>query len=724
MYKHLNETIQKQDIQNIEEDIRTFLKNVNRLKIADDYFELISYWDNWIKNIFNPFIDNLTGRGNRNYKEDLIDNFTKQLNRLIDSIDKLFIVTELNIEHYKKKIVKNTHSDEFINFDNNFSIIVDYIYSGTSSFEYYISNNPSKNTIKELKQLYFNIWQDNSNSRYISTKKVVDDVFDLLYKILNAFEEKNINGFVEKHIDEWITIEGIKVHLLYDESRIDNVYTIIKKLESCFSIIKNQEIGFLLKNIKFTIDYLISTSNIKTLYSQSEYSAGVYRPSENEIVLQSDSIDDYYVFDIVYHELGHSFYFTQMNKNEREEWKEYYNMLMNNKGIQIYINNPEYKSMIKDFDDINKLYWDIYKKPGSILIQSIKDVFTYYILDIVNKYKNLFMFDCFYSIADTKNGLEYAIEKVTKEVKKDIKNNNYYLIDDMFKDSGDPSVISQKGFEIIINDFIKFLYFQVDLEIKNEQYNLISNFPTAYASTNDKEFFAEVFCYLYLRHINITNYKNYSVTDTMHDVFSKVTQLKESIEVKLVNKVNDAHGDQLYCELTAYDTNNNIIGYVNYYTYYEEVHIGMIQVQSTLKSQGIGSQLIEWLIKEYGYQNIWWGMTTKEGSILKKKFDNKYGERQEVYNNLTVEVIDKVKGKDRKLGDILEDFFSIGYEKTYDKLFKRDKEYTIKNHDVIEFLGDMSEWILKSISNNHSPHDFTPDYILDDLYKWFKIKID
>lgn len=69
------------------------------------------------------------------------------------------------------------------------------------------------------------------------------------------------------------------------------------------------------------------------------------------------------------------------------------------------------------------------------------------------------------------------------------------------------------------------------------------------------------------------------------------------------------------------------VGAASYSEYKGKVHLNMIQTHPKHTHQGVASGLIDTLHRKYGYKNIKWGMSTPEGTALKKKMDAKYKTR-------------------------------------------------------------------------------------------------
>lgn len=89
-------------------------------------------------------------------------------------------------------------------------------------------------------------------------------------------------------------------------------------------------------------------------------------------------------------------------------------------------------------------------------------------------------------------------------------------------------------------------------------------------------------------------------------------------DVRLMNDCYDSHGGETFCTLRAYK-GENVVGYVDYSLYDDEIHIKMIEVDEAYQRQGIATALIDKLRKDNPGTPINWGMLTDDGAKLKAK---------------------------------------------------------------------------------------------------------
>lgn len=160
--------------------------------------------------------------------------------------------------------------------------------------------------------------------------------------------------------------------------------------------------------------------------------------------------------------------------------------------------------------------------------------------------------------------------------------------------------------------------------------------------------------------------------------------------------------------------NNGIhVGSTSYSVFEGRPHIDYINVSPNYKRQGYGEKMIDYLAKEYGYENILWGMTTEDGGHLMKKMDAKYSfdRSQILIKQFTAEeIFNKISSKlaVNFLKDLIELGASITFEKWRDKLPYNN---LIDGIDVND-LSSIAEWIIGA-KDNHNPADYEPpDYVI------------
>ncbi|MDA4111426.1 MAG: GNAT family N-acetyltransferase [Candidatus Bathyarchaeia archaeon] len=69
----------------------------------------------------------------------------------------------------------------------------------------------------------------------------------------------------------------------------------------------------------------------------------------------------------------------------------------------------------------------------------------------------------------------------------------------------------------------------------------------------------------------------------------------------------------------------NVRGRLDYAVFKGNPYIQMIEVTPQFRRKGLARRMVEELAKEYGYENIRWGMLTEDGVKLKQKLDRDLG---------------------------------------------------------------------------------------------------
>lgn len=188
--------------------------------------------------------------------------------------------------------------------------------------------------------------------------------------------------------------------------------------------------------------------------------------------------------------------------------------------------------------------------------------------------------------------------------------------------------------------------------------------------------------------------------------------LKESYTFR-EETLNFHHG-QIDMELSIYE-DNKYLGKIEYSLYKEIPHINMIFVDPKYRNKGIGKELIYQLAKEYGYENIEWGMMTEDGYRLQKSLDKEFKiDRDKIQNKqLPKELLKKIKNRD--LYKFAIDIYECGHENAWNSWAMYD--FTKENYDSMNDISDILHWIEGSKDNDHDIDEEPPDYIYDLLDK-------
>jgi len=90
-----------------------------------------------------------------------------------------------------------------------------------------------------------------------------------------------------------------------------------------------------------------------------------------------------------------------------------------------------------------------------------------------------------------------------------------------------------------------------------------------------------------------------------------------SSRLKFLDDLVGSHDGQSDMKLTAM-YNGEVVGYVVYVVYGDEVSISMIEVKKEYRNNGIGKELVRYLQKKFPNTEMKFGMLTSDGSALKK----------------------------------------------------------------------------------------------------------
>jgi GNAT superfamily N-acetyltransferase len=94
-------------------------------------------------------------------------------------------------------------------------------------------------------------------------------------------------------------------------------------------------------------------------------------------------------------------------------------------------------------------------------------------------------------------------------------------------------------------------------------------------------------------------------------------------DITIRTEVTDVYKGQINSEIIASDRNNNVVGVLQYQELGDEVLIAWIQVRPEYRRKGIATKLYQALLRECPEKKIEWGMTTDEGTMLRKSIEEK-----------------------------------------------------------------------------------------------------
>lgn len=84
------------------------------------------------------------------------------------------------------------------------------------------------------------------------------------------------------------------------------------------------------------------------------------------------------------------------------------------------------------------------------------------------------------------------------------------------------------------------------------------------------------------------------------------------------NEVWDSHRRELFCSVLALDKDSRVQGYIDYSVYEGEAHIKYIEVADEIRRQGVATRLYHRMVEENPGCSVKWGMTTPDGTELRK----------------------------------------------------------------------------------------------------------
>lgn len=162
---------------------------------------------------------------------------------------------------------------------------------------------------------------------------------------------------------------------------------------------------------------------------------------------------------------------------------------------------------------------------------------------------------------------------------------------------------------------------------------------------------------------------------------------KAQIDITFKEEVTDFYDNQLNVTLQALDQSNNIVGYIQYTKYNDEIYVNLIQVLPEFRNQKIGTRLIKKLQEMFPDKELHSGYMTDLGkklydSLPKKEIKNK---RYEFLNKKKIMLSEQLYEVESKLNQFyssakiedkdLPEFHRLGeqWNKIYDSINAIDK---------------------------------------------------
>ena len=108
---------------------------------------------------------------------------------------------------------------------------------------------------------------------------------------------------------------------------------------------------------------------------------------------------------------------------------------------------------------------------------------------------------------------------------------------------------------------------------------------------------------------------------------------------------------------------------------------------------------------------------------ISTNLDGLYEELERYFDELrnkhfNPEIIDKIKEKNKVIGEFLSDMIKIGYSETWDKW--RDKIMSSNElTDIYDFndISEIAEWVKGSVTNNHEIDEEPPKWVVEEIKK-------
>lgn len=179
------------------------------------------------------------------------------------------------------------------------------------------------------------------------------------------------------------------------------------------------------------------------------------------------------------------------------------------------------------------------------------------------------------------------------------------------------------------------------------------------------------------------------------------------------NKHLDSHHGQSNYKLNIKDE-NSVLAFVEYSIFEDKVHIDVIE--SLVTQKGYAKELIRYLAKKFGYENIQWGTVFGFGANLKKSMDVEFNFNEDEHlksktKHFNLSDFDFTK-KIPILYKFIHALYSNGREawNQYITDIRNDKNGIDFNE-----VYDISQFIKGSKTNDNPTNIDPPDWIIDDF---------
>lgn len=470
-FNRIQERITQKFLDNFKKDVYTFLKNINRVDSWKDLYEVNLAIERWYNQYFVPkILKNIAGEGR--YTNYANTEWGKEIKEFGKFFRNAFMPTKLDYKKYLTRI------ESTFNPFTHYSDYEDALHTMRRKIERQTSVNEIEQNVLHgsMWDFYFRyVWDEKSVSKYNTIKKKVDNYLDNIQEYYNTYMSHYGKGWEELNIEDTRQINGVIVHLSYQEERENEIRKMLGRMESITEGIK--ESGF-----EESLDGLVVYLNPhKDVSGELNYLDGLNVGTGGNYNRMEDVINVFgaglgpYMYGLLAHEIGHRFYYVIMGEEQREQWVDFLNTTLvqfDEKDIDDEVDNlrevfEEYKKMFND--ELNDRRMDDnpdenleYLFPDYTSVQKFLEYFGKN-KDLINSVieSDYFRSDILNPLMDDKIGI------------------------DMWEEH---SVMPPNVVRRVVERFR-----QVAIKLLKTSNVLKKLSPTQYASKNESEFFAETF---------------------------------------------------------------------------------------------------------------------------------------------------------------------------------------------------------------------------------------
>jgi len=501
----LQEMITPEYVESLRKDILVFLKNIKRIKNTEQFKQLNIEWIKYLKGYFNDKMGkNVFSQGTVFASDESL--FQKSYIEFYDYLKYALVPSKLEAKRMGAgyRGLSSDFGEDLI------MSLTEKLPRNHYFFEKLIYG------IDDAWDEAFIMFEKNSDSKYGSVKKKIDDFFNRLqYMVSNVVLKQFL-------ITDQITIEGIQVDIEYSETETSKgtefelIKNTVSDIGKAVKYIRDASLGKALNraNIKLsTVDISANRSNIK---NGTDYgTGGFYKIANGNIEIFRGRINDvseFGVIESIIHELGHKYYYEVLNSDQRFDWIKLYGELK----------EPSPLMMIKYYVSSLKFYLD--KE-----LEELEDFQQNYSL---NTDEDLQKYARFLSVEVYLAHLKEYYNKHLREAfgfSFDILSDSASTEEDKLKILPKFKSLSQNQFALFSARLLKLLNFETE-RMGNEQ---VKFFPTKYGSENESEFWAETFTGYCLYNTSYGR-NTYKLIDSVLEKFIEITGVKSAVQERKV----------------------------------------------------------------------------------------------------------------------------------------------------------------------------------------------